>query len=130
MQKKGLIITLSSIAVLIIAVFSAIIIIEMQKGEKGEKDITVTVVYANESQEGFKINTNAEFLADALLEHKLIKEDEYKSGFYSYINGVRADYSLDGGWWGVYVDDVLSNYGMNDIAISDGDKFEIKYTPA
>ncbi len=129
MKKKGLIITLSAVMTVIVAVLVAFAIWGSPKGEDGEKNITVSVAFDN-SVKSFKIETDAEFLADALLEEKLIKEDEYKSGFYTYIDGVRADYNLDKCWWAIYKDGEMQNFGMNEITISDGDEFEIKCTPA
>ncbi len=130
MKNKKLIIALSVVAAVIVAALSAVMIIVSQQTESGDKNLTVTIVYADQTEKKVEISTDAEYLADALLEEKLIKEDEYKTGFYTYIDGVRADYTLDGGWWGVYEDGALSDYGMNEIAIKDGDEFEIKYTPA
>ena len=68
--------------------------------------------------------------ADALFEKGLVTEDEHKSGFYSYIDGVRADYTLDKCWWSFSKDGKDVMVGANDLKIADGDKFEITNTPA
>ena len=130
MKNKKIIISLAVVLALIVAVFAVIKFGNGPETQDGTKDITVTVVYADETEKEFEISTDAEFLADALLEEKLIKEDEYESGFYNYIDGVRADYTKDGAWWCVTKDGEMTDKGMNELPIADGDEFEITYTPA
>lgn len=130
MKKKGLIITLSVILVAIISVFGALLAMNKLDFQKGDKDITVTVVYEDKSQKEFEISTDAENLGDALLEKGLVTEAEHKAGFYSYIDGVRADYTLDGAWWCVTKGGEMTTVGANELPIADGDSFEITHTPA
>lgn len=132
MKQRKLIAGLISVLLIVIAIFTT------GCGKKDNnssvitesKEITVTVVYADKSEKVFDIKTDAEFLGDALFEEKLIKEDEYKSGFYSYIDGVRADYNKDKAWWCVTKGGEMTNKGINDLPIADGDKFEITHTPS
>ena len=132
MKQRKLIACLISVLLIVIAIFTT------GCGKKDNnssvitesKEITVTVVYADKSEKAFDIKTDAEFLGDALFEEKLIKEDEYKSGFYSYIDGVRADYNKDNAWWCVTKGGEMTNKGINDLPIADGDKFEITHTPS
>ena len=92
--------------------------------------ITVTVVAKDKTEKVFNIETNKKTLGDALFEEGLVTEDEHKSGFYSYIDGVRADYTLDKCWWSFSKDGKDVMVGANDLKIADGDKFEITNTPA
>ena len=94
------------------------------------KEISVTIVYEDKSEKAIEIKTEAEFLGEALFEKGLLKEDEYKTGFYTYIDGIRADYNKDKAWWCVTQDGEMTNKGMNDLPIKDGDKFEITHTPS
>lgn len=94
--------------------------------QAGEKDITVTIVYKDETTKELAINTDAEYLADALVEEGVIEYAE--DGFYTTVDGVTADYSVDMGWWCVTKDGVMTTEGMNTLVITDGDKFEITYT--
>ena len=83
--------------VVIVAAFSVIFINMKPETKKGEKNITVTVVFKDKSEKEFKINTDAEYLGDALLEEKIVTKDEYKNGggMNTYIADERADYTLD-----------------------------------
>ncbi|MBO5873179.1 MAG: DUF4430 domain-containing protein [Clostridia bacterium] len=94
--------------------------------ETGNKDITVTIVYKDETSKDFEINTDAEFLADALVEQELIEYDE--SGYYTTIDGVTADFGADKSWWCLTKDGAMTTDGLNTQPIADGDVFEITYT--
>ncbi len=130
MKRKGLIITLSIVCAVIIAAFAAIIIVTKPDTKNGDKDIIVTVVYKDKTEKEFEISTDAEFLGDALLEKNLVKPEEHKTGYYLYIDGVRADYNLDKAWWCVTKAGEMTQVGINELAIADGDEFEITHTPS
>ena len=46
------------------------------------------------------------------------------------VNGVRADYTLDGAYWSFLVNGEYSSYGIDTQPIEDGDTFSIVYTLA
>ena len=54
--------------------------------------------------------------------------DDMKSGFYTTVAGVTADYSVDQGWWCVTKDGEMTTKGINELVLADGDKYEITYT--
>ena len=91
--------------------------------EIGFKNIQLVEVYELEPEEvekEFKINTDAEYLGDALLEEKIVTKDEYKNGggMYTYIADERADYTLDKSWW------CLTVGGEMKFACVDGPEFD------
>ena len=92
--------------------------------------ITVKVIAADKTEKTFSIETEKKNLGDALLEEGLVTEDEHKSGFYTYIDGVRADYNKDGSWWCFTKGGETVMVGANELEIADGDTFEITNTPA
>lgn len=94
--------------------------------QQGEKDITVSIVYKDGNSKDLEINTDAEYLANALAEEGIIEYAD--DGFYTTVDGVTADYNADKGWWCVTKDGVMTTEGMNALVIADGDKFEITYT--
>ena len=129
MKKRGLIITLSVVLAVIIALFAGIVIYNKMQTQKGDKDIKVTVTFLDETQKVYEIDTDAEFLADALLEEKII-DAKSKNGKYTVIAGERADYTADGRWWALSKDGKMTSTGLNDTPINDGDSFEITNTKA
>ena len=130
MKNKGLIIGLAVLIGVLISVFGVLILTNQIDFQKGDKDIAVTVVYEDKSEKTFEISTDAEKLGQALFEEGLVFEEEYKTGYYQHIDGVRADYTLDGAWWCVTKSGEMTTVGTNDLPISDGDSFEITHTPA
>lgn len=132
MKNKKIIIGLSVFLAVIIAVFAGIFIANRPETQKGSKNISVTVVFADKSEKDYEISTDAEYLADALHEEGLIKDDEYEKGdgMYTYVADERADYTLDGSWWCVTQEGEMTTVGMNELPIADGDSFEITNTPA
>ena len=93
-------------------------------------NITVTVIAKDKTEKTFTIETDKKNLGDALLEEGLVTEEEHKSGFYTNIDGVRADYTLDKSWWCFTKGGETVMVGANDLKIADGEKFEITITPA
>ena len=129
MKNKKLIIGLAAVLAVAIAVFAVIFIVNQPKTQDDDKNINVTVVFADKSEKKYDISTDAEYLADALLEEKIIDEKS-SDGMYTVIAGERADYNLDKSWWCLTKDGEMVNVGINDQTIADGDNFEITNTPA
>ena len=65
MKNKKLILGLSIGLVVLIALFSALFILNRPNTEEGAKQIGVTVVFADKSEKEYTIKTDAEYLADA-----------------------------------------------------------------
>ena len=91
---------------------------------KGEKTITVSVT-AEEKTVVFTLHTDAEFLEEALVENDLVEGEESAYGLYiKYVNGIRADYTLDGGYyWSLTVNGEYADYGVGSAAVTDGAVF-------
>lgn len=129
MKNKKLILGLSIGLVVLIALFSALFILNRPDTEEGSKQIGVTVVFADKSEKEYTIKTDAEYLADALLEEKII-EEKSKDGMYTVIAGERADYTLDGSWWCLTVNGEMASVGINDQPVLDGENYELTNTPS
>ncbi len=125
-KKTKITVVLAVVLATVVALAAGIWFITRPETDDGAKDITFTVVYKDATREEFKINTDAKYLADALVEEGIITYEE--SGIYSTINGVTADYSVDGGWWCIYVEGESSNLGMNELPVTDGGNYEAVYT--
>ena len=129
MKNKKLILGMSAGLIVLIALFSAIFILSRPNTEEGSKQIGVTVVFADKSEKEYTIKTDAEYLADALIEEKIIKEKS-KDGMYTVIDGERADYTLDGSWWCLTVNGEMASVGINDQPLLDGENYELTNTPS
>ena len=94
----------------------------------GAKTVTVDV-HVNEHCVTFTIHTDAESLGEALLENELIEGEDSQYGMYiKKVNGILADYDVDGSYWGFYrYDREYMMSGVDTTAISDGDHFQLVY---
>jgi len=79
------------------------------------------------------VQTDAEYLRQVMDEAEGLTyggaDSEYGIMIDS-INGVRADYTLDGAYWSFYVNGEYCNYGIDTQPVADGDVFKIEYTLA
>lgn len=128
MKNKKLILWSVAVFAVLIATVTLIIALTKPVTQSGEKNISVTIVFSEENEKKYEINTNAEYLADALYQKELITEEEYKAGFYTVIDGVKADYNVDKSWWCVTKNGEMTSVVMNELPIADGENFEITYT--
>ena len=105
------------------------------KTVEGSKNVTLSVVSESGDTTTYEAKTDAlvlQELMDELSDDGLTyggTESEYGL-MVDTVNGVRADYTLDGAYWSFYVNDEYCNYGISEQPVNDGDDFDIVYTPA
>ena len=87
--------------------------------------VTVEIVYDG-GNKTLNLETQKKYLADALVEAGVI---EYNAdGLYTTVNGITADFNADGAWWCVTKGGEMTMVGMNELVLTNGDKYEITYT--
>ena len=134
-KGKGFLILGISILAVLIGLFVILFALFGPKTTEGSKNVTLSVVDDGGNSTDYETQT------DALVLQELM--DELKEEGFTYdgaeseyglmvdtINGVRADYTLDGAYWSFYVNDAYCNYGISEQPVNDGDAFSIIYTPA
>ncbi|MBQ4648175.1 MAG: DUF4430 domain-containing protein [Clostridia bacterium] len=95
---------------------------------EGAKTVVVTVEADGYSIE-LTVNTDAETLGEALLAHKLIAGEESQYGLYiKTVNGILADYDVDGTYWGFYQNGEYMMSGVDTTIITGGEHFELVRT--
>ena len=134
MNKKKVILASGILVVLIVAMLLVWINFR-EKPVEGSKTITIEVRDSKEKSVVYELQTDAQFLIEAMEEAKeqgLTYEGE--EGQYglsiSTVNGESADYTLDGAYWSFNVNGEYCNYGVSEQPVEDGDAFEIVYTKA
>ena len=104
-----------------------------EKPTAGEKSITIEVVNAKEESVTYELNTDAEYLYQAMDEAEGLTY-EAEDGPYGLsvlsVNGESAIYETDSAYWGFYVNGDYCNYGISEQPVNDGDAFRIVYTKA
>lgn len=94
----------------------------------GSKKITAEVVFADGTSKSFDIQTDAEYLRQALEQINLISGTESDTGLYvTTVDGVTANESNQE-WWCFTKNKGTLNTGVDATPIANGDHFEITLT--
>ena len=121
------------ILVVLVAAMSFAYTTFSEKPVDGEKNITIEVVMSDGEATVYEVNTDAEYLLGAMEDADGLTF-EGEEGIYGLsvntLNGTRADYTLDGAYWGFFVNDEYCNYGVSQQPVENGDTFSIVYTLA
>lgn len=130
MKKSVKIILGVSGVVVLIAALVAVWMIFGAKPQEGAKAITIEVINSADESTMYELNTDAEYLRQAMDEAEGLtydgKESEYGM-MVSTVNGEVADYNVDGSYWSFYVNGEYCNYGIDTQPVVDGDAFVIEY---
>ncbi len=130
-MKKSvkIILGVTGVAVLIAALV-AVWMIFGAKPVEGAKEITIEVINSADESVIYELNTDAEYLRQAMDEAEGLTyggtESEYGI-MISTVNGEVADYNVDGSYWSFYVNGEYCNYGIDTQPVMDGDAFVIEY---
>lgn len=102
-----------------------------EKPVEGSKAITIEVINSAEESTMYELQTDAEFLEQAMKEAEGL-EFEAEEGPYGLavnsVNGEEAVYETDAAYWGFFVNGEYCNYGVSEQPVNDGDAFQIVYT--
>ena len=94
----------------------------------GEVSVTLEVKVLDKSVE-FVINTDKQYLGDALIEHNLIEGEEGAYGLYvKKVNGIIADFDIDQSYWALKKDGETMMVGVDGAEIANGEHYELEYT--
>lgn len=119
--------------VALIILFAMLFVTFRAKPVDGTKNITIEVVDNTATSTLYEITTTADFLQEAIEETEGLEVTGTDGEFglmVDTVNGIRADFTLDGAYWSFNVNGDYCNYGISEQPILDGDKFQIIYTPA
>lgn len=109
--------------VVIVTALGSVYYFSLEKGETGDKRITVEVVFKDGAKKTFDIRTDEAYLGTALAREELVGVDT-QSGMINMVDGVTADDSVME-WWKFSKDGEMLMTGADTTPIADGDKFEI-----
>lgn len=125
--------TIIAIAVVcaVVAILSMVYFIFSEKTTEGQKDITIEVVNSAGESAMYKVNTDAEYLRQAMDEAEGLEYSGEESEYglmVTTVNGEVADYNANGAYWAFNVNGSYCNYGIDSQPVNDGDEFQIVYT--
>ena len=92
-----------------------------------EQSFTFEVVDKDGNTETFSITTDKSTVGEALLEEGLITGENGQYGLYvTEVNGIVADYNVDGTYWAFYVDGAYASSGVDTTDVVDGSTYSFK----
>lgn len=95
---------------------------------EGAKALTVTVIHGDSSEKIFDIHTDAEYLAEALVENGIVEDNQSDYGLYILTaDGETADESNQE-WWCLTKGGESMMTGASDTPIADGESYELTFT--
>ena len=96
------------------------------KGE-GATVFYFNVVDKDGKETKFEIHTDKTVVGEALLELGLIEGDMGDYGLYvKKVNGITADYDVDGTYWAFYIDGAYATSGVDTTHIVEGSTYTLK----
>ena len=94
----------------------------------GAKTISVEVK-AGDNSVTFTIKTDKETVGEALMEHGLIEGEDGAYGLYvKKVNGILADFDVDGSYWAFYINGEYAMSGVDTTNIDTSASYKLEYT--
>ena len=94
----------------------------------GEKAITVEVVHGDASVRTFSFRTDAEYLADALVEQEIVEDHQGPYGLYILTADGETINEANQEWWCLTKGGESLTTGASDTVLADGDQYELTFT--
>ena len=103
------------------------------KAVEGSKEITIEVIDNQGESTVYEIRTDAQYLRQAMEEASskglTFEGDETEYGLtIMSVNGVTADFNVDGAYWSIMVNGEYGMYGADSQPVTDKDVFQLVYT--
>lgn len=127
-NKKALVAV--GILVVVLAAMAAVFFIFRPKPAEGSKSITIEVINSAQESKMYELNTDAEYLRQAMEEAKGLKFSGTESEFgltLITVNGEVTDFNKSC-YWAIFVNGEYGNCGADSQPVYDGDAFQIVYT--
>ena len=100
-----------------------------EKPEAAQLSITVKVVDDRGETTDFVIETSQQYLRGALDQVNLVEGEESTYGLYiKKVNGILADYEVNGAYWSVYEGETMAMTGVDQIELKEGGVYKLVYT--
>lgn len=94
---------------------------------QGEKEFAFKVVTADKKEKTYQIKTDKATVGEALIDLGLIEGEDGDFGLYvKKVDGVTADYDVDGTYWAFYVDGAYASKGVELTEIKEGATYSFK----
>lgn len=115
----------------VLAIFLGFYTAFSPKAEAGSKNVTIEIIDNEGISTIYEVSTDAEYLRQAMEEAEGLEfsGDETEYGLtIMEVNGVVADFNVDGAYWSIMVNGEYGQYGADAQVVTDGDAYQIVYT--
>ena len=128
MKIKKLVIAVIALA-LVVALMAGLYVSTRPQAVEGTKQVTVVIIHKDGTQKEFVYDTDAENLAQLLLEKELATG--YTSEEYGFtvesVDGVTADWAVDGAYWALYEGEEYATTSAAGIVLVEGGLYKLVY---
>ena len=125
-QKKTTLILVAAVLILAI-LLGTVYFLTREDPVAGDKTITVEITHGDGTVNTVEIQTDAEYLRQALEQENLVAGEDGEFGLYILtMDGETADESLQQ-WWGYTKGGEYVETGIDGTVIADGDHFEFTF---
>lgn len=128
MKNKKVVIAALAL-VLVIALMAGLYLTTRPQAVAGSKQVAVQIIHKDGTEKNLEYATNHEYLADLLLEKELVTG--YASEEYGFtiesVDGVTADWALDGAYWALYEGEAYATTSAAGIVLVDGGVYRLVY---
>lgn len=98
---------------------------------EGEKSFVLEVQTENGEKHSINVKTNKKTVGEALSEYAIIDGEQGAYGLYiKYVNGIFADYNVNGAYWAFYINGELASQGADLTEINENDVYLFKFEKA
>lgn len=127
MKNKKIIIAVAAVAA-VLALMLGIYFAARPETSAELKTITVTIVHSDGTEKTVTWQTEAEYLAEALLEKELVTGVMAEYGLtIQSADGETADWATDGAYWAVYIGEEYATLGASELPLEDGVEYRLVY---
>ena len=96
---------------------------------EGAKQFTLVVADKDGNETTLEIHTDKDTVGEALLDNQVIAGEDSEYGLYvKTVNGITADYDKDGTYWAFSVNGELSQKGVDQTYVKNGDIYTFTVT--
>jgi len=128
MKNKKMLLGIVALVV-VIAVMAGVYMATRPEAMAGGKNVTIEIVHKDGTKKVLEYATDAEYLADLLLEKELVTG--YASEEYGFtiesVDGVTADWSADSAYWALYEGEEYATSSAAGIVLLDGGVYRLVY---
>jgi len=128
MKNKKMLLGIVALVV-VIAVMAGVYMATRPETMAGGKNVTIEIVHKDGTKKVLEYATDAEYLADLLLEKELVTG--YASEEYGFtiesVDGVTADWSADSAYWALYEGEEYATSSAAGIVLLDGGVYRLVY---